>query len=414
MRNGQRTFGWGRTPSGANRLLVVLSDIEMGAGGAWDDFPHCERLGELLLSYAGPEHGNRAVDLVFNGDTFDLLKTSIEGAYPRHITKDVALAKLERVAAAHAPFFSAIHEFCARTGERGQVHFVAGNHDAELLFPEVQDRIRALCGGSERVRFPGFSLDLGRVHIEHGSQLDPLFCMDEAQPFVLHDGERLLNITWAMIALLDVAIPLQPLLYHHDRLKPRQRVLELIPEIKDLLTTAFWSYWTRDYWRDLFRGDDPIKTVSWSMLKELGRRLATWDPDVRMEDDLHRRMLESDRHDLYLVGHQHEPGWWSHGRRKVLRTGAMRDEMMLSDDGLVQTPINKTFAEVVLAGEEVIQSHLVELLPPPRPAGTMPASIFDVVPEVRERLAAMRAREREGLGAFAPFADGARGISQAS
>lgn len=86
MSNEDRTFGWSRGRDGADRLLVVLSDIEMGAGGAWDDFPHCDRLGELLLSYAGPEHANRAVDLVFNGDTFDLLKTNVDGAYPRHIT----------------------------------------------------------------------------------------------------------------------------------------------------------------------------------------------------------------------------------------------------------------------------------------------------------------------------------------
>lgn len=397
--DGTKLWSPARARRGSDRLIVTFSDIEMGGGGAWDDFPHAAQLGELILSYAGPEHRDHAVDLVFNGDTFDLLKTGLDGAYPHHITPAIALAKLDRVAAAHAPFFAALSEFCARTGERGSVHFVVGNHDAEILFPEVQDRIRGLCGGGRggRVLFPGFSLDIGRVHIEHGSQLDPLFRMDEEAPFIEHGGERLLNITWATVALLDVAMPLQPLLYHHDRLKPKQRVLALIPEVKELLTGAFWSYWTRDYWKDFWSGADPIKTVSWPMLKELVRRLATRDPEVSMDDDFQRRLVEDERHDLYLVGHQHEAAWWSYGRRKVLRTGAMRDEFMLSADGAVQTPINKTYAEVLLSGSEVVRSELLELAPPARPPGTAPESIFTVVPELRELIAASESRARPGI-----------------
>src|SRR5689334_16167221 len=87
-----------RAQRGSDRLLVTLSDIEMGSGGPWDDFPHDDHLAELILSYAGSEHRDHAVDLVFNGDTFDLLKTSVDGAYPHHITPAVALAKLDRVA----------------------------------------------------------------------------------------------------------------------------------------------------------------------------------------------------------------------------------------------------------------------------------------------------------------------------
>jgi hypothetical protein len=301
------------------------------------------------------------------------------------------------VTRAHPLFFDAVREFLARTGERGRVHFVIGNHDPELLFPEVQAVVRRLCGDDERVAFPGFSLDLGRVHVEHGSQLDPLFRMDPTRPFVEYRGERLLNVTWAMVALLDVAIPLQPLLHHHDRLKPKQLVLELIPEIKELLTSSFWTYWTRDYWRDFLRGSDPMKSVSWTMLKELLRRIATWDPDVAMGDDLQRRMMTSDRYDLYLCGHQHEPALWSYGRRRVIRTGAMRDEFVLGAGGETQTPIDKSFAEVFLSGDEVVRSRLCEEEAPPRPAELTPRSIFEVVPRVRELLASAETRSRDRI-----------------
>lgn len=376
-----------------DRLVVVMSDIEMGTGGPTDDFPHSRYLGERILSYAEGTHDGLAIDIVFNGDAFDLLKTSYQGGYPHRITAEIATDKMRRVGAAHGPFFEALRRFLERPGAPRRVHFLAGNHDLELLFPEVQALVCDLCGGHEAVGFPGFSLEIGRVHIEHGSQLDPLFRVDETRPFLPDGGTRLLNLSWGSVALLDVAIPLSPLLHHLDRLKPKALVLKLLPEVKQLLTGAFWRYWTWDYWRDLVGRTDPLKTVSLGMLRELLWRLVTWDPEVSVGDDLQRRIVESDRFDVYVVGHVHEPAWWSYGRRKVLRTGAMRDEFMLSPDGAVQAPINKTFAEVFLAGDEVVRSYLVEEPGPPRPPGTtLPESIFDILPEVRERLAALAER----------------------
>ena len=383
-----------------DRLVVSFSDIEMGAGGPYDDFPRSDFLAEVIRGYGRDPYRWLAVDLVFNGDTFDLLKTSYRGGFTHHVTRDVAIDKMERVAAAHGVFFEQLREFLRDDPARRRVFFVAGNHDMELSFPEVQALIRERIGSSDNVFFPGLSLTLGRMHIEHGSQLDDLFFVDPEKPFIhRRDGEVLLNLSWAAVALLDVAIPLQPLLYHHDRLKPRELVLELIPEAKELLTSEFWIYWTRKYWRDLWAGDDPLKTISWPMLKELVRRLVSRDVDVEMGDDLQRRMVKSDEFDLYLVGHQHEPGWWSHGSRKVLRTGCLRDEFMLSERGAVQTPINKTWAEVYMAGPEVVRSNLVEVPAPERPRSTMPESIFDCVPELRARLAKIREGDKAALAA---------------
>jgi hypothetical protein len=382
-----------RTRGAPDRLVVLFSDIEMGAGGPFDDFPRSDFLADVIRGYGRDPYRWLAVDFVFNGDTFDLLKTSSRGGWPTHITRDIAIDKMERVAASHPAFFEALRDHVRGDPERRRAHFIVGNHDMELLFPEVQAVVRERIGvtDSDSVRFPGFDMSIGRMHVEHGSQLDPLFTVDPERPFVTSKaGANILSLSWATIALLEVAIPLQPLFYHHDRLKPKEVVFQLIPEARELLTSEFWTYWTRRYFRDLVSGD-PLKSVSWTMLKELVRRLASWDVEVEMGDKLQRRMMESEIFDLYLVGHQHEPGWWSHGHRKVLRTGCLRDEFMILERGRVQMPINKTWAEVYMRGEDVVRSHLVEHVAPDRPPGTMPASIFDVVPEVRARLATLAA-----------------------
>ena len=380
-----------RSRGAPDRLVVVFSDIEMGAGGPYDDFLRSDYLADVIRGYGLDPLRRLAVDLVFNGDTFDLLKTSSRGGWPTHVTRDIALDKMERVAAAHPAFFEAVREHLRADPGSRRAFFVVGNHDMDLLYPEVQAAVRERLGGSPGVHFPGFDLSLGRVHVEHGSQLDPLFYVDPARPFVaMRSGENVLGLSWATVALLEVVIPLQPLLYHHDRLKPKELVLELLPEVRELFTNGFWTYWTHRYLRELVSGD-PLKSVSWTMLKELVRRRVSGDVDVAMGDALQRRMIESDDADLYLVGHQHEPGWWSHGHRKVLRTGCVRDEFMLLERGRAQVPLNKTWAEVYLRGDQVVRSHLVERVAPERPPGTTPDSIFDVVPALRERLAEQRA-----------------------
>ena len=109
-------------PPAADRLLVVMSDIEMGNGGHTDDFPHSDFLGELIVSYNGPRYRDLPVELVFNGDTFDLLKTPWRGACPSHITAAIALGKLAQVAAAHPAFFAALRTFLAHPHAERRVH----------------------------------------------------------------------------------------------------------------------------------------------------------------------------------------------------------------------------------------------------------------------------------------------------
>lgn len=395
----------GRRPcASADALLVVMGDVEMGGGGATDDFPHSDFLGEVVASYNRGAARDLPVDLVFNGDTFDLLKTPSRDAFPRHVTAAVALDKLAQVAAAHGPFFAGVREFLAHPRAERRVHFVVGNHDAELLFPEVQERVRALCGGGPAVLFPGFRAALGKVLIEHGSQADHMFRMDEAQPFVEFGGERVLHLSWGAAALLETIIPLKGLLGFHDRLKPKQLLLDLVPEIRELLVDRFWSYWLRDFWRGYFRGSDPTKEVTWTMLKEVVWRLTSKNAEVLVHDDLAQRLAQSDEFQLYVVGHRHEARWTSFGDRKILQAGCLRNEYMLGPRGESVRPIPKCWVEAWLREGVPVVSTFVEQEGPPAPEGYVPASIFDVVPAVRALAApASRAaqedqerREREG------------------
>ncbi len=379
-------------PAEADRLLVVMSDVEMGGGGETDDLPSTEALGRLLLQYNEPAYAGVAVHLVFNGDTFDFLKTSLDGDYPRHIDAARALAKVSRVAAAHADFFEAVTAFASRPDR--EVSFIVGNHDAELVFPEVQREIRRLCGGSSRVTFPGFSLDIGQVHVEHGSQADRMFRMDPDEPLLDTDEGRILNLPWGSVALLEVAIPLHPVLHLLDRVRPRRKLFELMPEAKELLLGRYWRYWTRDYLKGLFRRSDPLHHLTWNMVKEIVYRFVSVDTDVSISGHYRRKVMSSQTQRLSIIGHRHEAEWWSYGDRKLLQTGCFRDEFMLDDEGRIARAIPKSYAEAYLQGDSLLCSHLVE--PVWRaPMHAVPQSVLSVRPAIHRLLGT--ARERDEL-----------------
>lgn len=375
-------------PAGADRLIITLSDVEMGDGGVTDDFPQSAYLGEVLAPYLEAPYAALHQDLVFNGDTFDLLKTAVAGAHPRHIPASVALAKLEAVAAHHGAFFEVVRRFLASGPGARRVYFIAGNHDPEILFPEVQARLRHHLGGAGAVYFPGLELDLGDVHLEHGSQADPLFRLDPAEPFLIHQGQRILHIPWGALGLLEVVMPLRQQLYHLDRLRPRDAVFDLLPEVRDLLLSRSWTYWTRDYWRDLLVGGDPLKRPTWAMVKEVIYRFTSTDPEVSMGDHFVRRLAWDFEHKVLVVGHQHEPMVRTYGNRRLLQTGCFRNEFMLEDEGRRLVPLPRVYAEVFQRGQETLRAQLAEVPAPPMPAGYVPRSVFDVLPTVRALLSA--------------------------
>ncbi|NCG22191.1 MAG: hypothetical protein GWP91_24510 [Rhodobacterales bacterium] len=363
-----------------DRLVICLSDIEMGPGGLLDDFPHSAWLAELICAYNRPPFADLPVDLVFNGDTLDLLKTSIGGAHPLKVDAKIALAKLERVLAAHPAFPAGCRKFLSHQGAPRRIHFIVGNHDYELLFPEVQKRLREAIG-HDHVIFPGFEVDFGDLHVEHGSQNDPMFQVDPKNVFVDHDGTAILAQSWGAQAVIDVALPMQHLFYDLDRLKPRRRALDLLPDVKNLIVGAYWGYYTGDWLRGLVGGQQ-MSAVSWQMLREVGWRFQSNNPNVK-QGNAYREMITSGRYRCVVTGHVHQTEWWSWADRKVLHTGCMRDEYAIDANGLVSGRIPKTYAEVYLCGDRVVRSHLVEVDGPAPPEGHAPASVFDVLPRIR-------------------------------
>lgn len=162
------------------KIKLVISDLHLA-----DSHSIFEGFGDLqqsalegLLSAAstnGFTDNPDDVELIINGDCFEFLfmepHEKLDITYPA-----TALSKLERVIDGHRPFFDALQHFISQAGRH--VTFIIGNHDVELAFKDVQERIsEVICNESklkERVNFchSYFYRPSSDVHIEHGNQHD--------------------------------------------------------------------------------------------------------------------------------------------------------------------------------------------------------------------------------------------------
>ena len=346
----------------SDRLLVVSSDLEMGAGGPTDDCPHSAFIGERLLEYAS---SGTPIDFIFNGDTFDFLKTDLDGRHPLHTTEAIALAKLNRIAGAHKGFFASLRELIAKRRMWHRLQFIIGNHDFELFFPSVQHRIRRLCGASEEeVLFPGLELDIGDVHLEHGSQGDALFRVDPARPFVEHEGRRILNLPWGNVSLIDVALPYHAELHHLDRIKPKHALFAALPEVKELLLARARDYWAKGFWRGLLIERDPLKRVTWEMIKEVAARFFAADADISCGRYYLDALRSDPHHRIYVVAHEHQARSLRTGEKILLQTGCLRNEYHLDPRTLEQEPCDKSIAEIRLEQDRAVDARLVQVATP--------------------------------------------------
>lgn len=217
-------------------IRIVVSDTHLGTGrrrGAFnplEDFHHDDQLVQLLEYYSTGEFADHEVELILNGDIFDLMKAQVDGAWPVHITEELAVSKMRSCLEGHPRVVTAFRAFLERTGKR--VTYIPGNHDPEVMLPAVQEVLKRYIAPGDlehRLRFVTasevYSLPEG-IQIRHGHQFEAIHRFDWDNYTTDGPGGRaILDLPWGSLWCMEVLYPAKLRRPHIDQVVPFRRFL---------------------------------------------------------------------------------------------------------------------------------------------------------------------------------------------
>jgi UDP-2,3-diacylglucosamine pyrophosphatase LpxH len=207
----------------SEQYRVVISDCHLSAGRYFEgkfnpheDFFFDQEMIEFFEYFSTGAYGEKAtgpvpVELIINGDYLDFLNVPYFGEFEEGITEEIALAKLEAILAGHPKVMKALRAFASKSGKK--ITYLIGNHDAELMFEKVRERIIRLWDPegqypSEKVKIvhdqDRLCYEAG-LEIRHGNQFEASNQLDFENPFLkLPNGKEVLNIPWGSIYVLKI------------------------------------------------------------------------------------------------------------------------------------------------------------------------------------------------------------------
>ena len=332
--------------------IVIIGDIEMGAGNLTDDFIADKTLATTIRELAKRPY---PIDLIFNGDTFDFLKCPStifpETTFPRHITEDISIAKLRLMYHAHKRFFTALKAFVKRTGKN--IYFILGNHDPDLVFWGVQKEIRRMLGNSKKVHFPGLKYRKHKVYVEHGHQYDFVFRINMKHLFLKYKEKRILNFPFVSFSFLSKMMHMKEQYPFIERISPKPALLTHHRVVMKKINKNTIKYFMKALVYYPFRFySDPTYSAPTHLMREFYRRIKTKHFDI---DDVHtifKKKQRRARYKIYVLGHDHQKRISKGRKRVIIHPGSWRDEYDFQPKTRELIPRNKRYVDIkIIDGE---------------------------------------------------------------
>ena len=129
------------------KTFIIISDLHLGAGpfvkgkrNVLEEFHADGELIDFLDYFSTGNYKSRVVELVINGDFLDFLAVPYVDYFDDQFNSEKAsLDKLELIIQAHKEIFETLLKFVKQKNKF--ITYIMGNHDGELLFKSVRDRL---------------------------------------------------------------------------------------------------------------------------------------------------------------------------------------------------------------------------------------------------------------------------------
>lgn len=209
----------------AKKYKVVVSDFHLGKGAylndgsvnILEDFYGDREWDEFLRHYTEGEFRDSEVELVLNGDIFDLMKVDYRGYYSPIITEAISVEKLQSVLDGHPIFVEALRRFAAAPNHF--ITYIVGNHDVEMIWGRCQELLSRVVGAE--IQFFNFSYTDDGVHIEHGQQFESTNRINPKQMYITKNlREPIINLPWGSHFVINFVLPIKLERIAVDRVRP--------------------------------------------------------------------------------------------------------------------------------------------------------------------------------------------------
>ncbi len=142
-----------------NKTIIVVSDLHLGAGisvnnrrNFLEDFHYDKELIEFIEYHSSGHYLDREVELIINGDFFDLLAVPFVKYFDDEFWSErAAMDKLKMCVEAHSGVIDALKDFLSYPNNR--LVYIIGNHDAELVFESLRDYLQEQFSENDRHKF---------------------------------------------------------------------------------------------------------------------------------------------------------------------------------------------------------------------------------------------------------------------
>jgi UDP-2,3-diacylglucosamine pyrophosphatase LpxH len=141
------------------KTIIVISDLHLGAGlnvnnrrNFLEDFHYDKELIEFIEYHSSGHYLDREVELIINGDFFDLLAVPFVKYFDDEFwSEDAAMDKLQMILDAHPGVIDALRDFLTYPNNR--LVYILGNHDAELVFERLREFLMEQFPENDRAKF---------------------------------------------------------------------------------------------------------------------------------------------------------------------------------------------------------------------------------------------------------------------
>jgi UDP-2,3-diacylglucosamine pyrophosphatase LpxH len=174
----------------AGKFKIIVSDLHLGAGfadagNALEDFTQDAEFAQFLQGVREESDAEgMECELILAGDILEFLQapsldefdptTAYPGEDYRSSSEEDSLKKVNRIIAGHPVFFTTLRDFLNATRPLRRVTIIKGNHDVNLHWLAVQERIGEAMGATgERealLTFEERCISREGIYVEHGNQ----------------------------------------------------------------------------------------------------------------------------------------------------------------------------------------------------------------------------------------------------